>query len=65
MLMKKFLMILAILFLIGVVVSMFLPVSIHATLDGDPDAATELKDPHFHTGSWTTCMNEINQACNK
>jgi len=64
MVMKKILMVLAILLLIGVVVSMFLPVSIQAA-PGDPDEATELKDPHFHTGTWTTCMNEINQACNK
>ena len=60
--MKKFLMVLTILFLIGVVVSMFFPVSIQAA-PGNPEQATELKDPHFHTGTWTTCMNELNQAC--
>jgi len=62
--MKKVLVILAILFVIGVVVSIFLTGSIQAAPGGNPEEGSNLRYPHFHTGTWTTCMNEINQACN-
>ncbi len=62
--MKRVLMILAILLLIGVVLSTFLTVSIQAIPGGNPEEGTDLKDPHFHTGTWTTCMNELKTACN-
>jgi len=61
--MKKILVILAILFVIGVVVSIFLTGSIQAA-PGNPEEGSDLRDPHFHTGTWTTCMNELPTACN-
>jgi hypothetical protein len=60
--MKKILMILAILFTIGVLVSVILTGSIQAS-SGNPEEPGELRDPHFHTGDWTTCMNELPRPC--
>lgn len=60
--MKKILMVLAILFVIGVVVSIFITGSIQAA-PGNPDEGADLRDPHFHTDSWTTCMNELPRGC--
>lgn len=60
--MKKFLLALTILFVVAVIVFIFVPTNIY-TAPGGPEEPSSLKDPHFHTGDWTTCMNELNQDC--
>lgn len=62
--MKKILLVLTVLFVLAALVFIFLPANICSAV-GIPDEPTNLKDPHFHTGTWTTCMNELNQDCNK
>ncbi|UCH95156.1 MAG: hypothetical protein JSV88_33605 [Candidatus Aminicenantes bacterium] len=59
--MKKLLLSLAIILLIGVIVSIFVPGKVEA-LDPDPKENNP-RDPHFHVGDWTVCCNELNRAC--
>lgn len=60
--MKRFLRILTLLFVIGVIASLFIPtVKVHAKVI---PPGTELRDPHFHTGDFVTCCNQIQKACN-
>ena len=60
--MKKLLLALTILFVVAVIVSIFVPANIYTA--GIPEEGAKDKDPHFHTGTWTTCMNELTQDCN-
>ena len=60
--MKKLLFVLTVLFVLAALAFIFTPTNI-CTAAGIPDEPTTLKDPHFHTGTWTTCMNELNQDC--
>jgi hypothetical protein len=59
--MRKFLQILAIVLLIGVMVSIFVPITIQAiTPDPEPD---HVRDPHYHVKQLTICCNELTRAC--
>ena len=63
--MKKILLVLTILLLIAAIVSIFIPANIQATTGGPggPEETEDPRDPHFHTGTWTTCCNELPRAC--
>jgi len=60
--MKKFLMILAILLLIGVVVSIFITGNIQASA-GNPEEPTDKREPHFHVKDITVCLNDLSISC--
>ncbi|HLP46566.1 MAG TPA: hypothetical protein VK186_27140 [Candidatus Deferrimicrobium sp.] len=60
--MKKLLRVLAILLVVGVLVTILIPTgNIHGAQD--PGSGTDLRDPHFHNGTWTTCCNTLTTAC--
>lgn len=56
--MKKILMILAIVFIVGLIGSIFISESINAN-----EAAPGAKDPHSHIGAATLCYNQLEKAC--
>jgi len=60
--MKKLLRVLAILLAVGVFAAILIPSgNIYAVRD--PGAGVDLRDPHFHNGTWTTCCNTLSTAC--
>ncbi len=62
--MKKLLRILTILFVIGVIASLFIPtITIYAKGIPAPDKGSGARDPHSHVGDLTVCYNITTKAC--
>lgn len=54
--MKRLLVILTVIIVVAAIATIFIPSKINAEGKGP-------RDPHYHTGGWTVCMNELPRAC--